>query len=126
MWYFVLALKKYAVFSGRSTRSEYWYFLLFIVILAVLIGAVSALNEPGADGASNVLFGLFLLAVIVPTFAVTVRRLHDIGRSGWWVLINFIPLGGVVIWILAALPSQPGVNRYGPNPFGSSEVDKRH
>jgi uncharacterized membrane protein YhaH (DUF805 family) len=112
------AFSKYATFSGRATRSEYWWFILFQVIaimgLAFLDGMMGTFSEGAGLG---MLSGLFCLALIIPTFAVGIRRMHDTGRSGWWTLINLIPLVGPIIFIvLAAQDSQAGTNSYGPSP----------
>jgi uncharacterized membrane protein YhaH (DUF805 family) len=118
-WY-LQALRQYATFDGRSRRKEYWYFALFnmlaIVALVVVDSVAGTFSEEMGVG---VLSGLYMLAVSIPGLAVSVRRLHDIGRTGWWVLIGVIPLiGTLVLLVLAVLDSQPGANRYGPNPKG--------
>jgi len=113
-WY-LLVLKKYAEFSGRSRRTEYWMFFLFNIIIAVILGVVE-----GFIGISGILSGLYFLAVLVPGIAVTIRRLHDIGRSGWWILAGLIPvIGGIVLLIFMVQDSKAGENEYGPNPKGA-------
>jgi len=113
MNYYLSVLKKYAVFSGRSRRAEYWYFVLFNFIISAVLGIISAV----VDDKSGILGSLYSLAVLIPGLAVSVRRLHDIGKSGWMVLIAFIPLiGAIWIIILTATDSNPGDNKYGPNP----------
>lgn len=113
MEHYVGVLKKYAVFEGRSTRSEFWYFVLFNFLIAVAIGIVEGVIFRG----SMVLGILYSLAVFIPGLAVTVRRLHDIGKSGWWILIWLIPLiGWIVLLVFYVTDSEPGVNAYGPNP----------
>ncbi len=120
-WY-LEALKKYAVFSGRSRRMEYWFFVLFNLIVAIvlalidmLIGTFSAVQNIG------LLSGIYGLAVLIPSLAVTVRRLHDIDRTGWWILINLIPLiGSIVLLVFSLLPGTPGSNRFGPDPKGAT------
>ena len=116
-WY-LEALKKYAVFSGRSRRMEYWYFVLFNIIVAIVLGAIDALlGTRGSYAGAGLLSGIYGLAVLIPSLAVTVRRLHDIDRSGWWILINLIPLiGTIVLLVFAVSEGTPGTNRYGPNP----------
>ena len=119
-WY-LEALKKYAVFSGRSRRKEYWYFVLFNLIVSLVLSAVDALLGT-LSSSSNVglLGGIYGLAVLIPSIAVSVRRLHDIDRTGWWVLIGLVPLiGTIVLLVFAALEGSAGSNRFGPNPKGA-------
>lgn len=114
------ALRKYAVFEGRSRRREYWWFALVNFLIAMALGGLDmALGTYSVESGVGLFSCLFALAVLVPGIAVTVRRLHDTDRSGWWVLIGFIPLvGAIVLIVFALLDSQPGANRYGPNPKG--------
>jgi uncharacterized membrane protein YhaH (DUF805 family) len=116
-WY-VEVLKKYAVFDGRARRKEYWmFFLINLVITIVLIFIDSLMGTYSPQAGLGLLSGLYSLAVLIPSIAVTVRRLHDTGRSGWWILIALIPLiGGIVLLIFMVLDSEPQANRYGPNP----------
>jgi len=119
-WFLEVLTKKYATFEGRARRKEYWYYVLFyflaIVALAIVDGVTGTLDEEAGIG---LLSGLFVLATFIPTIAVLVRRLHDTDRSGWWVLINVIPvIGSLVLLVFAVLDSQPGTNRFGPNPKG--------
>jgi uncharacterized membrane protein YhaH (DUF805 family) len=118
MNWFMTALKKYAVFAGRSRRSEYWYFVLFYFLIAVGLGIVDMVaGTMSAAGDIGLLSGLFAVAMIIPSLSVGVRRLHDIGKSGWWLLIGLIPLvGGIILIVWACRDSQPGANAYGPNP----------
>ena len=116
-WFFA-ALRKYAVFGGRSRRKEYWYFVLFSSIITVLLFIVD-----GAIGTSDssldlgLLSGIFSLAILIPSIAVSVRRLHDIDRTGWWFLISFVPvIGTIVLLVFAVQDGTPGTNRYGSNP----------
>jgi uncharacterized membrane protein YhaH (DUF805 family) len=121
-WY-LEALKKYAVFSGRSRRREYWYFVLFNIIVTIVLGWIDALLGTSSSYAAGagLLSGIYSLAVLIPTLAVTVRRLHDIDRSGWWILIGLVPLiGAIVLLVFALLDSTPGDNQYGPNPKGAT------
>ena len=121
MKWFLDALKnKYATFKGRARRKEYWYFVLFyalaIVALAIVDGVVGTFSEEIGIGLFS---GVFVLATFVPTLAVTVRRLHDTDRSGWWVLLDLVPfVGALVLFVFTVLDSQPGANRFGPNPKG--------
>jgi uncharacterized membrane protein YhaH (DUF805 family) len=119
-WFLDALRSKYATFTGRARRKEYWYFVLFYVlafiVLAVVDEVTGTLDEEAGIG---LLSGIFVLATIVPLIAVTVRRLHDTDRSGWWVLLNLVPIiGGIVLLVFTVLDSQPGANRFGPNPKG--------
>jgi uncharacterized membrane protein YhaH (DUF805 family) len=111
-WYLEV-MKKYAVFSGRARRKEYWMFFLFNIIIAFVIGFVTGFVG-GALGIgttiSNFASVIYSLAVLIPGIAVAVRRMHDIGRSGWWILFPLVNL------VFLCLDSQPGENKYGPNP----------
>ncbi len=110
-WYLEV-LKKYAVFSGRAQRKEYWMFLLFNLIITFVLYLIE-----GLVGGPGIVGGLYSLAVLIPGIAVGVRRLHDTNRSGWWLLISLIPLiGTIVLIVFLVQDSQPGENRYGPNP----------
>lgn len=110
-WYLEV-LKKYAVFNGRSRRTEYWMFTLFNLIISFVIAFAE-----GMVGSPGIVYALYGLAVFLPSLGVMIRRLHDIGRSGWWVLIGFVPLVGlIVLLVFAVTDSNPGDNEYGPNP----------
>ena len=110
-WYLEV-LKKYAVFSGRARRKEYWMFALFNIIIAFVLGFIEGLA--GGPGVIGIIYGL---AVLIPGIAVSVRRLHDTNRSGWWLLIGLIPLIGVIVLLVFMVQdSQPDKNQYGPNP----------
>ena len=122
MSWFVEALKKYAVFSGRSRRKEYWYFILFVSIISIVLniidGLIGAYNRTVGVG---LLSSIFSLAVLIPSIAVTVRRLHDTDRSGWWVLISLVLfIGWIVLLVFTVQDSTPGSNRYGPDPKAAS------
>ncbi len=115
---FLTALKKYAVFSGRARRSEYWYFVLFYFLfaigLALIDGITGTFNQASGMG---LLSGLLTLGLLIPSIAVSIRRLHDTDRSGWWLLIAFIPLiGAIVLLVFCVQDSSPGDNRFGANP----------
>lgn len=110
-WYLEV-LKKYTVFGGRAHRTEYWMFFLINFLIAFGIFLVE-----GVLGLAGMLSLLYALAVFLPALAVLVRRLHDTGRSGWWVLVGLVPLvGGIVLLVFACLDSEPGPNAYGANP----------
>ena len=119
-WLLEVLTKKYATFEGRARRNEYWYFVLFYVLAIVALVIVDQMIGTFSEEAEiGLLSGLFVLATFIPSLAVTVRRLHDTDRSGWWILINFIPIvGAIVLLVFTLLDSQPGANRFGPNPKG--------
>ncbi len=118
------ALKKYAVFDGRARRKEYWMFALFnsLVALAWAVEAIVFGVAPENQGLFVAFFWLptlYSLAILLPSLAVMVRRLHDTDHSGWWTLISLVPLvGGIVLLVYLARDSDPSPNRYGPNPKG--------
>jgi uncharacterized membrane protein YhaH (DUF805 family) len=121
--WWLTAWQKYAVFSGRSRRREYCWFVLgniiVVVLLEVAIGLVTGLaGMPVSDatGFAQAVGGVFILASLIPSVAVTVRRLHDIGASGWWVFVSFVPLLNLGLLILYFADSQIGTNQYGPSP----------
>ena len=111
-WY-LMALKKYADFKGRSQRKEYWMFTLFNLLAFFVLSIVGSVLGDQAE----LLTGIYSLGVLLPSVAVTVRRLHDIGRSGWWALLMVVPVVGALILVIFALQdSQAEENEYGPNP----------
>ena len=119
-WY-LEALKKYAVFSGRSRRKEYWYFILFNIIVGIVLGILdSLLGTFNASTNTGLFSSIYSLAVLIPSIAVAVRRLHDTDRSGWWILIGLVPLIGIIVLIVFFVQdSTPGTNSFGPNPKGA-------
>jgi len=127
MDWFLEAVKKYADFSGRARRKEYWMFTLFTFLIEfglaaagfLLSGAVSHSTGSSAGFIFLAPLYLFMLAMIIPSLAVVVRRLHDLGKSGWWYFICLVPfVGGIILFVFMCLDSQPGPNLYGPNPKG--------
>ena len=110
-WY-IKVIKNYVNFQGRARRKEYWMFLLFNFIFSVIIGFIEGLLD-----LPQVLSGLYFLAILLPSLAVCIRRLHDTGRSGWWLFIGLIPLvGGIILLVFYCTDSNQGENQYGPNP----------
>jgi len=108
-------LSNYANFSGRAPRSEFWWWSLFN--MAMLIGLIAA-GIPFKDGSIPdkgfaVIFFLYILATFLPNLAVAIRRFHDSDKSGWWFLLAFIPVGGIVLLVFYCLPGTPGTNRFG-------------
>ncbi|MFO3795686.1 MAG: DUF805 domain-containing protein [Anaerolineales bacterium] len=122
-WY-IAALKKYAVFNGRARRKEYWMFVLFNIIFSIVAVVLdNLLGTASKDLGYGVIYSLYSLAVLLPGLAVTVRRLHDVGKSGWWIFISLVPIiGGIWLLVLLATDSQPGENEYGPNPKETGAV----
>lgn len=111
------ALSKYAVFSGRARRSEYWWYTLFSSIVSIVVSIIDQVIG------SPILGLLVSLALLLPGLGVTVRRLHDTGRSGWWILIGIIPLvGWIVLIVFLCQDSQPGQNAHGPSPEGAGPI----
>lgn len=116
-WYLGV-LQNYADFSGRARRTEYWMFTLFNALISIALTVLDALfGTLDLEAGIGLLSTIYALAVLVPSLAVLVRRLHDTGRSGWWMLIALIPfLGGLILFVFTVMDSEPGRNDYGPNP----------
>jgi uncharacterized membrane protein YhaH (DUF805 family) len=116
-WYLGV-LKKYAVFSGRARRKEYWFFFLFSMIVTIALVVLDIATEGLSPEAGMGSFsGIYTLAVLLPGLAVTVRRLHDTERTGWWLFIALIPLiGAIVLFVFILLDGKPGENKYGEYP----------
>lgn len=119
-WY-IEVLKKYAVFSGRARRKEYWIFILISTIITIVLGGIelaAGLYDP--ETGPGLISGLYSLAVFIPSIAVLVRRLHDTNRAAWWLLMLLFPLiGAIVLIVFLATDSSAGDNQYGPNPKGA-------
>lgn len=116
-WYLEV-LKKYAVFSGRARRKEYWFFVLFNIIISIVLAVIDGVTGSfSPEAGMGLLGGIYTLAVLIPSIAVSVRRLHDTERSGWWLLIALVPLiGAIVLLVFMVQDSKPGQNQYGANP----------
>ena len=127
---------KYATFSGRAPRSEYWFFQLFVFLVimalglvAMATGALAGMNGTSTEAAPTTAGGIvamivglamlvFILGLIVPSIALSVRRVHDTGASGWFVLLFIIPyVGGLIAIVWGCIPGTPGPNAYGPSPL---------
>lgn len=113
------AWKNFANFNDRASRADYWWFTLAQALIGVVF---SVLVLIGGDSFLAVVFsglsGLYSLASFIPTLSVSVRRLHDIDKSGWWYLINLVPcVGGIVYLVFCCMAGTPGDNKYGPDPY---------
>ena len=115
----VTNFKKYVTFSGRASRSEYWFWVLFTLIGGIVTATLDYAMFSENDFASP-LNSIFNLICFLPSLAVGIRRLHDIGRTGWWVLIAFTIIGIIVLIVWACQKSDTGPNAYGPEPAGVS------
>lgn len=116
-WYLEV-LNKYAVFNGRARRKEYWWFFVFNLFISIFLASIDFVTGTlNVEAGLGLLSGIYSLAVLIPGISVTVRRLHDTDHSGWWLLISFIPIIGVIVlFIFMVQDSTPGDNQYGPNP----------
>lgn len=108
---YVKMFKNYAEFSGRTNRSDYWFAILANFIVSIILGIIISIAP-----SLNFLSGIYCLAVLVPSLSIAVRRLHDIGKSGWWYLIFLVPLAGPIILIVFLATESSPDNIYGPNP----------
>jgi uncharacterized membrane protein YhaH (DUF805 family) len=142
MNWMLLPLRRYAEFTGRSRRKEFWLFCLLVTVLLVVCmqldtalhlgGTSSTYSETGPFGFSagyyssgGLLTAIAGLALLVPALAVTVRRLHDFDKSGWWILIGFIPLlGGLYLLFLYVQPGTRGPNRFGADPIAAPDPER--
>ena len=129
MEWMLLPIKRYADFSGRSRRKEYWMFVLLTVLIAIVFGTLALIGAfvgtdniaetgPGAGFFLALLAWLLVsLALLVPSIAVQVRRFHDQGRSGWFCLLNLIPsVGGIIVLVFMCMEGEQGDNAWGPDP----------
>jgi len=135
MEWMLLPLRRYAEFSGRSRRKEFWLFFLFQILVSTAIGIVFGRptyeTSAGFFGISTlynstggVVQNLFALAMFIPNLAVAVRRLHDIDRSGWFLLLLFVPiLGWFTLFVMYCLDGNRGYNRFGPDPKNPMDID---
>lgn len=129
MSHFINAITQhYADFSGRARRKEFWMFMLFgtvFLVVAMILDKVlrttisMEIMDESIDTGHGWVYLLSCIGIILPSLAVGVRRLHDVGKSGWFLLVNLIPLAGSIwFWVVLCTDSQPGTNQYGPNPTG--------
>lgn len=125
MQWYLKALRQYADFGGRARRTEFWMFVLVNLIISIVLGiidtAIGTAHVYSASGMATyspgILGSIYGLAVLIPSIAVTVRRLHDTDRSGWWFLIQLIPIvGSIILLVFVCLDGTRGPNRFGPDP----------
>jgi uncharacterized membrane protein YhaH (DUF805 family) len=112
MEHFVSALEKFADFNGRATRTAYWMFVLISIIIQVILTLLGF----------ETIAAIIILLLIIPKISVGARRLHDTGRSGWWQLIHFVPLIGLIVMIVFLVQDSVDDNEYGPNPKAEASV----
>ncbi len=120
-WFKKVVFENYANFEGRARRSEYWYYTLanVLILLSILLVGTLIIGGLELEALSPLIGGLYILvtlALIIPSLAVAVRRLHDTGKSGWLLLIGLIPFGGIVLLVFYAQDSDINTNKWGPNP----------
>ena len=116
MQWYIKAWKKYAVFSGRASRKEYWMFVLYDVIFVLLIALIAVTLDPESNSDQIVSVDIYNLVTFIPAISAGCRRMHDIGRSGWWMLVP------IISFFFLIEKGDRGSNKYGPNPL-TNEVD---
>jgi uncharacterized membrane protein YhaH (DUF805 family) len=111
-WFMKVVTQHYFDFNGRARRAEFWWYILVVLIISVILNVIDSIVH-----LNGILGGLFSLALLLPNLGVAVRRLHDINRSGWWLLIAFVPIVGAILLIYwDAQPGTSGANPFGPDP----------
>jgi uncharacterized membrane protein YhaH (DUF805 family) len=111
--------EKYITISGRAPRSEYWWWIVFLIVANIVLGFLDGLVFGWSEDSAAILGPLFGLAVFLPSICVAGRRLHDRDMSAWWLLLMLIPvIGSLILLVIYALPGTPGPNRFGPDPLG--------
>jgi uncharacterized membrane protein YhaH (DUF805 family) len=125
MDWMLMPLRRYAEFSGRSRRKEYWMFALFAFLVGIVLSIVERIvGLDAVVGPYGFLLLLFWLAFLVPSIAVGIRRLHDTNRSGWWLLIALVPLiGAIVLLVVYVTEGTTGPNDFGPDPKGADHQE---
>lgn len=122
MGWYLRALRNYAVFGGRARRKEYWFFVLFTGVFSFVMTLIDAvLGTYGEGSGIGLVTAIYELAMFVPGLAVTVRRLHDTSRRGWWLLLVLIPVvGWIILFVFMVLPGRRSANRYGLDPLSEA------
>lgn len=123
MNWFLKVVRNYAVFEGRARRKEFWlYELIYIIFFSALALIDRFIGSYDVEGQIGLLSGLLALGLLLPTIGVTIRRLHDTDRAGWWLLLVFLPIiGGIWLLVLMVLGGSAGENRFGPDPLDEPE-----
>lgn len=122
---YIIPLRKYATFSGRASRREFWRFIIPCVVIGAVLNFIDLMSGTAKPGNFGLYSGIFALLVFLPTTAVCVRRLHDTGRRGYWVLLGIIPwVGSIITFVLYALPGNVGANKFGPDPHATATPEK--
>jgi len=117
-----ICFSKYFTFSGRARRAEYWWFALFLIIVSIALGVLDGLLFGMSMESGGPLGALFSLATIIPSIAAGARRLHDIDRTGWWLLMFFVPMiGWIVLLVFFVTRGTSGANRFGPDPLSGKD-----
>lgn len=123
MYWYIKVIKNYAEFSGRARRKEFWMFGLIhaLIMIGLYVLMIASAAVAGENATLPLIFmgllGLYGLFILIPGIAVMVRRLHDIGRTGWWWLIGLVPfVGAIVLLVFTVMEGEPGSNQYGENP----------
>lgn len=116
---YVDAMRRYFDFKGRNSRPEFWYFMLVVTGFGIVALTIDLVLGNGEDGPLYIT-ALWAIPHYIPMLAASVRRLHDIDRTGWWVLIGVIPLGQLVLLVFYCQPSTPGANRFGSGPVSNA------
>lgn len=116
--YFLNVIKKhYADFQGRASRSEYWYFTLFNILIGIAVSVVVGILGNIIGSAASLLSAVYSLGLLVPGVCLAIRRMHDTGKSGWWLLLGLVPIVGfIIVIVLLVMDSEADRNQYGPNP----------
>ncbi|CAH1650935.1 putative inner membrane protein [Hyphomicrobiales bacterium] len=113
-------IQNYLNFNGRASRSAYWYWILFSLVVSLVAGALDRMVFETGEMVVTPFNGLANLALFLPTLALAVRRFHDMDRTGWWVLLGLTGIGGIILIIWFCQPGTRGSNRFGPDPLGSA------
>lgn len=119
MKWFIKCFELYFDFKGRARRKEYWHFMLFFIIFSILVKLIGSILDMmvGSYNLHSILSLIFSIITLIPSISVSVRRLHDIGKSGWWTLLCLLPtIGWIWLIVWACFDSKEGENKWGPNP----------